>query len=142
MLECMIIGDSIGNGIKSVMKDCVSITEIGINSENWYKKYHNRPMLDMQEYRYTVISLGSNDANEDSGGWMQRVRSKLKADRVIWILPSDTVKPQQRAIVERAAAKNGDIVLSIKQWVGPDGIHPPTFRAYEEIGKAIKDVKK
>ena len=142
MLECLIIGDSISNGIKSVMRDCVSLTEIGISSEQWYRKNHSRPLLDMEDYLYTVISLGSNDSREDSGVWMQRIRDKVRSGRVIWILPSDTVKPQQRAIVELAAAKNGDLVLSIKQWTGPDGIHPPTVRAYEQISNAIKDVKK
>jgi hypothetical protein len=139
MLECLIIGDSIANGIKNTLHDCVSLTEIGISTQQWYKKYNDRPMLDMAEYQYTVISLGTNDAGEEGAAYMHRIRNKIKTKRAIWILPSDTAKPKQRAMIESVAAAHGDLVLSIKQWVGPDGIHPPTVRAYEQISKSIKD---
>ena len=140
MLECLIIGDSIASGIKNTINDCVSLTEIGISTQQWYKKYNDRPMLDMAEYQYTVISLGTNDVGEEGAAYMHRIRNKIKTKRAIWILPSDTLKPKQKATVESVAAKHGDMVLSINQWAGPDGIHPPTVRAYEQIGKVIKDL--
>jgi hypothetical protein len=138
MLECLILGDSIASGIASVKPDCIRLTEIGINSENWYKKYHNRPLLDMESYRYVVISLGSNDVGPDCETYMKKIRAKIHSDRVIWVLPSDEVKAEQFAIVEKIATRMGDSVLSIKDKVGKDKIHPPTVRAYEEIGKVLK----
>ena len=142
MLECLIIGDSIANGIKSVMRDCIGMTEIGISSETWNKKNHNRPLFDMEDYRYTVISLGTNDPNEDGGVWMRKARSRIKSGQVIWVLPSEDLKPKHREAVQRVAKENGDLVLSIRTWVGTDGIHPPTVRAYEQIGNVIKGVMK
>jgi hypothetical protein len=138
MMECLILGDSIGRGISSVMRDCVQITEIGINTDNWYKKYHDRPIFDMQQYRYVVVSLGSNDI-ADSSATMRRIRKKFSAAKVIWVLPSDQVKAPQRAIVENVAAEFGDWVLSITDRVGADKVHPPTVEAYEKIAKNIKD---
>jgi hypothetical protein len=138
MLECLILGDSIGHGISSVMRDCVQLTEIGISTDGWYKKYHNRPLVDMESYRFVVLSLGSNDVN-DSGSNMRRIRKQVTSDKVIWVLPSDQVKARQRAVVQEVAAEFGDMVLSITDRVGADKVHPPTVEAYEKIAKNIKD---
>lgn len=138
MLECLILGDSIGRGISSVLPDCVHVTEIGINTDNWYKKFHARPLLDMQSYRYVVISLGSNDL-DDAGITMRRIRQKVRSGKVIWVLPSDQVKAKQRAVVNTVAGEFGDFVLSITDRVGADKVHPPTVQAYEQIAKTIKD---
>ena len=138
MMECLILGDSIGRGISSVMHDCVHVTEIGISTDLWYKKYHTRPVLDMQSYRYVVISLGSNDL-DDAGSIMRRIRQKVSSGKVIWVLPSDQVKPKQRAVVNSVAAGFGDLVLSITDRVGADKVHPPTVQAYQQIAKTIKD---
>ena len=138
MMECLILGDSIGRGISSVMHSCVHLTEIGISTDLWYKKYHTRPMLDMQSYRYTVISLGSNDLG-DAGSMMRRIRQKVNSGKVIWVLPSEEVKAKQRAVVNSVAADFGDLVLSMTDRVGADKVHPPTVQAYEQIAKMIKD---
>jgi hypothetical protein len=141
MLECLILGDSIGHGISSVMPNCAHITEIGISTDLWYKKYHARPLLDMESYRYTVISLGSND-QDNSGAGMRLIREKVRSGQVIWVLPSDQVKAKQRAVVNSVAAEFGDTVLNITDRVGADKVHPPTVQAYEQIAKTIKDTVK
>ena len=138
MLECLIIGDSIASGIASVRRDCAQLAEIGITSQQWNTKYGKRPLLDMESYRYVVISLGSNDVGSDCEAHMKKIRDKIHADRVIWVLPNDEVKTEQFKIVEKIAAQMGDSTLSIKDKVGKDKIHPPTVRAYEEIGRVLK----
>lgn len=138
MLECLIIGDSIASGIASVKPDCVRMTEIGINSADWYKKNHNRPLFDMETYKYVVISLGSNDQDEKSYDWMRKTRKLIKEGRIIWILPSKEVKTKQYDVVQRIASEFGDYIMDISDKVGKDKIHPPTVRAYEEIAKSLK----
>ena len=138
MLECLIIGDSIASGIASVKHECAQLAEIGLNSQQWNTKYGKRPLLDMESYRYVVISLGSNDIGSDCETHMKKIRAKIQSNRVIWVLPSDEVKAEQFKIVEKIAAQMGDSTLSIKDKVGKDKIHPPTVRAYEEIGKVLK----
>jgi hypothetical protein len=143
MLECLILGDSIGHGISSVMRDCFSITEIGISSTNWYKKYHDRPGLDMEAYRFVVISLGTNDmATADIRTHLLKIRQKVQAARIIWVLPSDTERPEQRARVQRLAQDYGDLTVNISDLTGNDHVHPPTMAAYERVAKRIKDTVK
>lgn len=138
MLECLVLGDSIASGIASVKYECVRLTEIGISSEGWYKKNHNRPFLDMETYKYIVISLGTNDQENNSYEWLKKTRKKIKEGRVIWILPSKEVKSKQYDTVQKIANEFGDFVFDISDKVGKDKIHPPTVRAYEEIAKALK----
>ena len=42
MLECLIIGDSIGYGLSMARPDCVQIAVSGINSWNWYMLFNKR----------------------------------------------------------------------------------------------------
>ena len=137
MLECLIMGDSIASGIASVKHDCIRLTEIGLSSEEWYKKYHNRPLLDMETYKYVVISLGSND-RDSSYEWMRKTRKKIKEGRVIWILPSKEVKTKQHETVQKVANEFGDFVMDISDKVGKDKIHPPTVKAYEDIARSLR----
>lgn len=143
MMDCLIIGDSIAHGVHSVMPACVSLSEIGISSSNWYKKYHDRPLLDMQAYRFVVISLGTNDlASADIRTLMIKIRQKVQADQIIWILPSDIERPEQRSKVQQVAQDYGDLTVSITDLTGNDHVHPPTVAAYERVAKRIKDTVK
>ena len=139
MLECLIIGDSIASGLASVRPECISIAMIGTNSRDWWNTNQQRPIFDMAEYKTVVISLGSNDSeNTDYERWIRKTRDTVKADRVIWLLPSPTKKPHQRETVNLVAWEHGDSVIDITSLVGPDQIHPPTVAAYEALAKSTR----
>jgi hypothetical protein len=135
MLECLVVGDSIGSGVASVMPQCIRMAEVGISSGGWYSKYGSRPALDMQAYKFVVISLGTNDS-EVPTATLKKMRDKVIANRVLWILPSQ-VKMKQRQKVFDLAISYGDIPIDITPYVGPDKIHPPTVEAYQKIAKKI-----
>jgi len=139
MFECLIIGDSIASGLASVRPECISIARIGTNSRDWWNTNHQRPIFDMAEYKTVVISLGSNDTeNSDYERWIRKTRDTVKADRVIWLLPSPTKKPQQREVVNKLAAEYGDSIIDLTSLVGLDQIHPPTVSAYETLAKSTR----
>jgi hypothetical protein len=46
MLDCLIIGDSIGVGVANIRKECVAYVKGGINSYQWLNKnIHHWQML-------------------------------------------------------------------------------------------------
>lgn len=138
-LECLIIGDSIASGLAKVRPECISVAEIGISSRNWYITNHKRPLVDMAEYKTVVISLGSNDSdNTDYERWIRKTRDTVKADRVIWLLPSPVKKTKQHEAVNRVAYEHGDSVVDLTSIVGPDKIHPPTVAAYQALAKSTR----
>ena len=57
MLECLIVGDSIGVGLSNVMTECQSYSIGGYNTYQWNKKFDGKDI----NKDYVIISLGSND---------------------------------------------------------------------------------
>jgi hypothetical protein len=137
MLECLVIGDSIATGIASVMPQCIRMADVGISSSGWYSKYGSRPALDMQAYKFVVISLSTNDG-EVPVATLKKMRDKVVATRVMWILPSQ-VRGYQRQKIFDLARSYGDIPIDITPYVGPDKIHPPTVEAYQKVAKKIME---
>ena len=130
MLECMIVGDSIGVGIAQIRKDCVSTAVGGINSwqANQYKENSSI------RAKTVIISLGSNDhAGVKTEKELRKLRANTIADRVYWILPA--IKPEIREIVIRVADDWKDTVLPITQTT--DKVHP-TRKNYVELATEAK----
>jgi len=131
MLECLVLGDSIGVGIGMYKHHCEVHAKVSINSVNW-----NRRWLTQQiSANKVIISLGSNDwSGPVTRHELELLRSHVTAgSRVTWIVPA--IKPAIRAVVESIARANGDgmiDLLSIPR--GPDGVHP-TGAGYNMIAK-------
>lgn len=138
LLECLIIGDSIANGISMANKQCSAIVKNGITSEGWLRENKNHPTYSNNKYKIAVISLGTNDLKY--GKTVENlydIRNNIKAEKVYWILPSSTLKPVQRQIVRELSNEFHDTSIDISQQIGYDGIHPSTLTKYKEIGDKI-----
>ena len=130
MIECIIVGDSIGVGVSHVRKECVSTAVGGINS--WQANQYNSNKKVVA--RTVIISLGSNDhKGVKTEAELRKLRANTTADRVYWILPA--IKPDIQEIVRTIAADWKDIVLPISETT--DKVHP-TMRSYKEIGGNAK----
>ena len=131
MLECLIVGDSIGVGVSNVRKECVAYVKGGINSKQWLdKNVQNTPLI----AKHVIISLGSNDhkyiKTEEE---LRTIRRLTKAERVYWVLPSDKF-PVQREAIWKLANEYHDTVLKTER-MQADNVHP-SWAGYQEIAKA------
>ena len=143
MLECLILGDSIANGLSQAKKECVSITRSGITSEKWYRGFGSNPYFRDDKYKVAVISLGTNDLVSDSTSEsLYIIRRSIDADMVIWILPSLVLKPKQRQIVIEISNEFRDKVLDIREHISYDGIHPNSLVEYKKIVEKIFTISK
>ena len=130
MIECMIVGDSIGVGVSHVRKECVSTAVGGINSWQANRYEANKKVV----AKTVIISLGSNDhKGVKTEAELRKLRANTTADRVYWILPA--IKPDIQEIVRTIASDWKDIVLPISETT--DKVHP-TMRSYKEIGGNAK----
>ena len=122
MIECLIVGDSIGVGVSQVRKECSAIVKSGINSRDWNVKHLNR----LQPARTVIISLGANDYRGiDTDANIRRLRANVQADRVFWLLPSQRLKPEQVQFVKFVAQEYGDTVIPRPERdISADGVHP------------------
>lgn len=129
MIDCLIVGDSIGYGVSQYRKDCTAYVQSGINSHDWNKKFINRPL----DARTVVISLGSNDYKGiHTREELEYLRAGVQsAVRVLWILPA--IHENIRDIIMLIADNYGDDVLELTE-LSRDGVHP-TGRGYKAIAK-------
>ena len=138
MLECLIIGDSIALGLAQAKTECVAIVRSGISTRKWYNQFNQNPAYSEKEYKVAVISLSTNDmVGGYTSEYLYNVRKDVKAQMVIWILPSWTLKPKQFQMVKEIANEFKDGILDITAHIGSDGIHPPNLNAYKDIAKKV-----
>lgn len=129
--ECYIMGDSIAQGLAINRKDCSSETQVGLNTKKAVQYWLGKgPMVKDK----VVISLGVNDGNINTVDNLKRIRDNLRANQVIWILPSKEDKSNE---VKKVATSYGDYVLNINSQIGKDNIHP-TGKGYVKIAEHIK----
>lgn len=133
MLECLIVGDSIAQGVSNMRKECVAHTQVGINSANWNRKYGLSKTG--QKANAVIISLGSNDHDGvHTFRELMTMRERIQSDHVYWIMPA--IKPNVQEIIKIIATNYGDTILPITN-LSKDGVHP-TARGYKELAGETK----
>lgn len=131
MIDCLIIGDSIAVGTHQFKKECVLYAKGGWNTWQWNRDYLKNDLT----ANTVIISLGSNDhKGVKTRHELERMREKVKGQRVFWILPA--IKPEIQQIVLDIAEKNSDDVIRINR-LQPDAIHP-SWAGYKDIAEKTK----
>jgi hypothetical protein len=138
MFECLIIGDSIAVGLGHARPECVTIARLGITSERWVRGFGSNPFYKDDTYKVAIISLGTNDYRNMTSEMLYLIRKEVKASKVIWLLPSYSLKPIQRTIITELANEFKDKVLDITDHIGRDGIHPSSMEEYKKIANKTK----
>jgi hypothetical protein len=131
MIECLIVGDSIGVGVAKERPECVAYVKGGINSKQWLdKNIQNTPL----QARHVIISLGSNDhkwiKTEEE---LRTIRKLTNAQRVFWVMPSNKF-PEAQSAVWHIANEYHDTILKTER-MQQDNVHP-SWAGYKEIAKA------
>ena len=134
MLECLVLGDSIGVGISNIKKECQAYVQSGINSDNYFKKYG--PINTVN--KHTIISLGTNDTKDTATfNSLLKLRSAVRSTCVTWILPNKDIKPDQHDLVKKVASIYRDYVINItNKQLSKDKIHP-THSGYKSLSSTI-----
>jgi lysophospholipase L1-like esterase len=131
MLECLIVGDSIGVGTQQFRQECVLVGKGGINTWQFNKNYAQK----IQPAETVIISLGSNDHDGvNSFKELLAMRQKVEGKRVFWIMPA--IKPHIQEVVQIIAKNFGDTVLPITK-LQPDRVHP-SWSGYKELAEKSK----
>jgi len=131
MLECLVLGDSIAVGLHQQIPQCDSLSKGGWNTAQWNRDYLKYDLT----AQTVIISLGSNDHKHvRTQEELEKLRIKVQAHRVFWILPA--IKPDIQEIVKKVAAQHGDTVVPITR-LQTDKIHP-SWAGYKELARVVK----
>jgi lysophospholipase L1-like esterase len=133
MLDCLIIGDSIAVGTKMFRPECVDYAQGGITSLGWDKKFGKNNL----SAQTVIISLGTNDWEKyNTYAKLLEIRSKIKSNRVFWILPNEESKPLIVHQVREVAVQFNDTVLPTTRWQ-KDKIHP-SWAGYKDLAEKTR----
>lgn len=130
MFECVILGDSIAEGVRMFRPECYYKTKTGINSKQFNVQYK-------ENFSGTtaIISLGTNDLGKlNTASELLKLRKRITADKVYWILPANDL--EKIDTIEKIANFYGDWMIKIP-YLSNDGIHPNT-RGYKKIAEITK----
>ena len=139
MIECLVLGDSIAVGLHQQLSRCDSLSKGGWNTWQWNRDYLKYDL----SAKTVIISLGSNDHKHiKTQAELERLREKITAGRVFWVLPHGNLPAgglpieEVQRIIKMIAAIHGDTVIPITR-VQRDNIHP-SWEGYKQIAKAVK----
>jgi lysophospholipase L1-like esterase len=139
MLDCLVLGDSIAVGLHQQLPQCESLSKSGWNTVQWNRDYLKYDLT----AETVIISLGSNDHKYiRTQAELERMRAKVTAGRVFWILPHGNLPAgglpiaEVQHIVKMIAAVHGDTVIPITR-VQRDSIHP-SWAGYKELARVVK----
>ena len=128
MLECVIMGDSIAQGVARLRPQCAQITQQGVTSWTF-----SNQLLQTVNARQVLISLGSNDVGTpDLARHLRQVRSRITQGEVTWLLSANNASAADQ--VQQIARAHGDRVIQVRLVVGPDGVHP-TAAGYHRLNQ-------
>lgn len=133
MLECLVIGDSIAQGVGQYLPQCRVVAQSGISSNAFVHSHNSLPRS-----RKVLISLGSNDNSNFSliYGSLRTLRTRFdNQTRVCWLLSSNNQRANMAAT--QVAREHGDCTIQIGSHVGTDRTHPtvPGYRALAQQWK-------
>jgi lysophospholipase L1-like esterase len=119
--------------------NCGLYAKVGITTSQWNNTYR---MMRVDADK-VVISLGSNDYKGiNTELQLRKLRKRVDANTVIWIIPSGVGKSsginitEIQKIVRRVARDYDDMTVMIPE-LSKDRIHPTT-RGYNKLGDMIK----
>ena len=139
MIDCLVLGDSIAVGLYQQLPQCESLSKSGWNTWQWNRDYLKHDLT----AGTVIISLGSNDHKYiRTQAELEKLRYKVQAHRVFWILPHGNLPAgglpieEVQRIVKMIAALHGDTVVPITR-VQRDSIHP-SRAGYKELARVVK----
>ena len=131
MLDCLILGDSIAVGTHQFKQECYAYAKGGINSWQFNQTYVKNRKNDFGA-EVVIISLGSNDhTGVKTYNELYKMRERVKAQRVYWILPNPEMFPRQADDVNLIAISFGDTIIKTNRYQA-DKVHP-SWAGYKEL---------
>ena len=135
MLDCIVVGDSIGLGVSQLVRECDRDVQISRT-------------IAMQLSRPTpintvvVISIGSNDvglAADTITEQLQQLRDKYMGSIVVWVKPRNN--EAARIAIDTLANRYHDGIVDSKKFFSADGVHPYSYAALAADVRTVKNSK-
>jgi len=130
MIDCMILGDEIADGIRQFRPECVLKTQANTTTERWIRENGVKFAA-----KTVIISIGTYDPpsqslDNEALTALAKLRAGITADQVFWLLPT-RAKPADAMRALAQLHKDHLLVIEEKQ---RNLIHP-TERGTEMLAR-------
>jgi hypothetical protein len=117
MIDCLILGDQIAEGLTNYVSGCIPITVPAITSKEYNDKYYKASMIVNNDWETIIISLGVNDTGglNKTEYQLRDFRNSIKAKHVFWILPPEHMW-DLRNVVHNVAMGRQDGLIDVPGW--------------------------
>ena len=115
MIDCLLMGDQIAEGMRNYITGCVPLTYQQISSRDFYTDYSSTTLITDNRWQTVIISLGIND-NPDgmhTKKMLRLIRGNIKADHVYWILPPKSCMNLRMAVHDVALSRQDGLLETI-----------------------------
>ena len=115
--QCLVLGDSLAQGVSIYAPQCEARTRVGINSQAFANLYPQAGVA-----WSALISLGANDLPGSATiQSVAAVRLSINSRHVVWLMPA---RPDSsRAAISMVAGAFGDQRIDTRAAVSGDGLH-------------------
>lgn len=117
MIDCLILGDQVADGLRDYISGCISLTIPAATSNDYSQRFFANPMIINNDWDTVIISLGINDnySEKTTKNTLREFRHTIKARHVFWILPPENMW-DIRTVVHDVAMARQDGLIEVPGW--------------------------
>ena len=135
MIDCLVIGDQIANGMIEHVRGCALVSAPGITSKDFLNTHSKSHLIYNNEWDTVIICLGVND-NPNSVrilNDLREIRNGITAKNVYWMLPPESMFDIRNAVHDAAMGRQ-DMIIDVVGW----NKNTVTPRGYKEAADKLR----
>ena len=135
MIDCLIIGDQIADGMTDHIKGCALIAEPNKNIEEFWSEHSRSRLIYNNDWDMVIICLGINERNyyRHTVDTLRELRNGIRAKDVYWLLPPESMFDMRNAVHDAAMGRQ-DMIIEVAGW-NKNTLSP---RGYREAASKIR----
>ena len=135
MIDCMILGDQVADGLRDYISGCIPLTVPSITSQEYITRFYDHHMIVNNDWDTVIISLGINDTSlKKTDIVLREFRHNIRAKHVFWVLPPENLW-ELRTVVHDVAMGRQDGLIDVPGW---NRNHPSVWGFRELANKLNK----
>jgi hypothetical protein len=137
MIECLLMGDEIAEGMALYAKGCAIATVSHITSDDFESKFRVSPLIQGTKWDYVIISLGlyDNPDGKHTKAALRDIRHRIDAKTVYWLLPPESMEDLRNAVHAVAMGRMDGVIEMVG--IQKNGSISPA--GYKQMYSKLKD---
>ena len=117
MIDCLILGDQIANGLTDHVSGCAILYNDGATSTEFYDTHMDSHLIYGNDWDTVIICLGINDRPDGARTRraLRELRNGIRAKNVYWLLPPENVFDLRNAVHDVAIGRQ-DMIIDVVGW--------------------------